>query len=340
MRVCCISYSVVFILARSQKNSKLAFYLRGLLAGVLPNQWYRQQLPRLLACVDESERAYIESRVAYYNKRQAGFEIDGQAATMSQLSPKKQSAYYYDLREVLRYFPANTLFHHEFGDVTRVPTVPCLVKSRPICGDNRNSVLLKLNSVRHYVFVNDETAFCDKKAMAVWRGKAKLNHPRSRLVQDWFRHPRCDVGQSNKVPIGDNPHKRKETLTIEEQLQFKYIISVEGNDVATNLKWILSSNSLCLMRKPRYETWFMEGLLRAGVHYVQLNEDFSDLDEKMRYFDAHPEQALAIIANANRWALQFKDARRERLISLLVMQKYRDLTGQAEQASELLPSQA
>ncbi len=333
-------FSVVLIVSLSQKNSKLAFYLKGLLSRLVPNQWFRQQLPSLLELGGEGDLGYIEARVAYYNKRQAEFVVGGKAKTLLSLSSKQQSAYYYDLRGVLRYFPRQAHFHHEFGDVIKVPEFPCILKSRPIAGDNHNSILLKLNSVRHYVFVKDGTAFIDKKPMVVWRGKAKPNHPRSRLVQDWFRHPRCDVGQSNKPPIGDNPRKRKDTLSIEEQLQFRYIISVEGNDVATNLKWIMSSNSLCFMPKPRYETWFMEGQLQAGVHYVQLKNDFTDIEEHMDYYNANPSEALAIIANANRWVEQFKNANRERMISLLVMQKYLELSGQSGQTQVLVPSQA
>ncbi|TOQ08578.1 glycosyl transferase family 90, partial [Vibrio parahaemolyticus] len=73
------------------------------------------------------------------------------------------------------------------------------------------------------------------------------------------------------------------------------ILSLEGMDVATNLKWIMSSNSLCFTPKLRYETWFMEGKLKAGVHFVQVKDDFSDLDEKMDYYLEHPDKAEEII---------------------------------------------
>ena len=46
---------------------------------------------------------------------------------------------------------------------THVPDEPGIVKSRPIEGDNACSVLLKLNKVRHYVFVKDSKAFATKK---------------------------------------------------------------------------------------------------------------------------------------------------------------------------------
>ena len=53
-----------------------------------------------------------------------------------------------------------------------------------------------------------------------------------------------------------------------------------------------------------------------------------DLEEKIDYYIAHPEQAQQIIDHANDFARQFYDSRRERFISLLVMKKYFEKTGQ------------
>ena len=79
-----------------------------------------------------------------------------------------------------------------------------------------------------------------------------------------------------------------------------------------------------MMRKPRYETWFMEGRLEPGVHYVALKDDFSDLEEKIAYYnqDQNLDEALAIIANAHQYVAQFLDPEQELVASLLVAQKY------------------
>ncbi len=117
-------------------------------------------------------------------------------------------------------------------------------------------------------------------------------------------------------------------MSIEEQLTYKFLLAIEGNDVATNLKWAMSSNSLVLMSKPTCETWFMEGRLEAGIHYVEVADDYSDLIEKMEYYIAYPEKAESIIKNAHAWVDQFRDQKRERLISLLVAKKYFEKSGQ------------
>ena len=94
----------------------------------------------------------------------------------------------------------------------------------------------------------------------------------------------------------------------------------------------MSSNSICVMPKPKYETWFMEGKLEAGVHYVEVNDDFSNAEEKINYYSKHTEEALHIIKNANAYVDQFKDSKREKLISLLVLDKYFSLSGQNQES--------
>ena len=98
--------------------------------------------------------------------------------------------------------------------------------------------------------------------------------------------------------------------------------------MATNLKWIMSSNSVAVMPRPTYETWFMEGRLVPDYHYIEIKADYSDLEERLHYYIAHPERAEAIIANAHRYVRQFRDRKREKLIALLVLDRYFRCTGQ------------
>ncbi len=60
----------------------------------------------------------------------------------------------------------------------------------------------------------------------------------------------------------------------------------------------------------------------------EVADDYSDLIEKMEYYIAHPEEAESIIKNAHAWVGQFRDQKRERLISLLVAKKYFEKSGQ------------
>jgi hypothetical protein len=50
--------------------------------------------------------------------------------------------------------------------------------------------------------------------------------------------------------------------------------------------------------------------------------------EKMEYYNKHEEEALEIIKNSNDWVHQFKDQKLEKIVSLLVLNKYFSATNQ------------
>ena len=76
------------------------------------------------------------------------------------------------------------------------------------------------------------------------------------------------------------------------------------------------------MAKPKIESWFMESKLVADYHYIEINDDYSNLEEKLNYYINNVDECLKIIENANTYVSQFKDYNREKLISLLVLEKY------------------
>ena len=184
---------------------------------------------------------------------------------------------------------------------------------------------MKLNKIRHFHFIDDERNFKDKKDMAVWRGNGMNSTTRQYFLENYYSVPIFNIGQ--RSPVIDKPWF-KGLMSIYDQLAYKFIFCIEGVDTATSIKWVMSSNSVCLMPKPKYETWFMEGKLQANIHYIEVNEDFSDAEEKIKYYIKNQDEALKIIKNANSYVNQFKNLKREKLISLLVMDKYFSLSGQ------------
>ncbi|MEQ6886317.1 glycosyl transferase family 90 [Salicola sp. Rm-C-2C1-2] len=311
---------------RYERNlHKLGYYLTALFDLLVPRSywlWHGQRLMEEYAALEPEAKAEVEARVAWYNRLEAPFNPGPEAIRPQQFSRRGQrSAYYLDFKRLLRCLPDDRPFRYEFGDVTWIPEYPSFVKSRPVApaGENANSVLLKLNQVRHYFMVPDHQEFRDKEPIAIWRGKGSQPQ-RKAFLERYHDSPLCDVGCNHEESIGKPWHTG--FMPASEQLGYRYIVSIEGNDVATNLKWILASNSLCLMRRPRYETWFMEGALEPDVHYACLADDHSDLEEQIRYYNAHPEAAEAIIRNAQAHVARFMDTRREWLISLLVMRRY------------------
>ncbi len=135
-----------------------------------------------------------------------------------------------------------------------------------------------------------------------------------------------NVGQTNRH-IEDVPWQLPK-MTIQEQMQYKFIACPEGNDVATNLKWVMHSNSLCIMPKPTCESWFMEGILKPGVHYAEVKSDFSDLENVMDHYLHNPEEAKRIITQANLHASRFHDPILEDIIGIKTLEKYFNYTNQ------------
>jgi hypothetical protein len=208
-----------------------------------------------------------------------------------------------------------------------IPKVPTFTKSRPLFGENKNAILLKWNKVRHFIFVKNDKKFEEKQNKIVWRGEvyAKQKH-RVRFLEMHYKKAICNIARVNKNNL--NSEWLKKRMTISEQLNYKFILSIEGYDVASNLKWIMSSNSIAVMPKPKFETWFMEGQLIPNYHYIAIKEDYSDLEEQLNYYIKNTKEAKAIINNANKHVAQFKNKLTEDLISLLVIKKYFEKTGQ------------
>ena len=317
----------VFSLFNNGKNPKWRYYLINYLKLLIPAVFYQKRAKRLLQeFPDRADKNYILDRVDYYNKLDHTKKLDKPISIGDfKLKDVNQKVYFFDAYPVLKSFPGHYQFCYAFGDVVHIPETPSILKSRPIAGDNQNSVLLKLNKVRHYIRVKEDKAFHQKKNRLVFRGKLDYKEKRKKFFEMYFDHPMCDLGDTQQKKI--NPDKWKVRKTdIHYLLQYKFILAIEGNDVASNLKWVMSSNSLAVMPEPEYETWFMEARLIPDYHYVAIKQDYSDLEEKLNYYTEHENKALHIIRNAKEYVDQFWDEEREDLISLLVMQKYFDKT--------------
>jgi hypothetical protein len=277
--------------------------------------------------VRRKNNEYITERVNYYNRLRKTCDID--ETEWNQLSIRlkdqkitSQKVYYLDSMTLTYYFPNILRWRLLPGDITYVPTVPSIVKSRPIGNDNANSVLLKMDKVRHFIFIKDKIPFVKKLDKAIFRGKVKNLDNRILFMNKFFDNSRFDCGAIDK----NVAEWVKPKISIYDHLKYRYIMSLEGNDVASNLKWIMSSNSIAVTPRLRNESWFMEGKLIPDYHYIEVRPDFSDLEQKLDYYSSHIDEANAIIAHAHEYVEQFKDKKREKIISLLVLEKYFNIT--------------
>jgi len=148
----------------------------------------------------------------------------------------------------------------------------------------------------------------DKKSTLIWRGavtgtddnsnkKALTTYvdggPRIQVVKNYYNAKITDVDvafEKESPTLASAPYEymneaelARPGVNMAGQLKYKYILMLEGNDVATGLKWQLASNSVVFMAKPTTVSFLMEDLLVPFVHYVPLKDDYSNLIEMVHW---------------------------------------------------------
>lgn len=318
-----------------RKNNKLTYWLRSLMMMVEPRSLMMRRKKRLLADferMNDAERKEIMARVDYYCSLPEGCCLPADAPTLADhrffTKPKltRHSVYFFDSYEYTRYFPQSLHWQIEEGDVSTEMTVPTVTKTRPVMKEASNNVLINMDKVRHFLFIDDPVRWEDKQGKVLFRGVIYSKENRRRFVEMYGDNPLCDLKDTDRNSTLPERFKTDKLMTLREHLDYRYIMSLEGNDVASNLKWVMSSNSIAVMPRPTCESWYMEGQLIPDYHYIEIAPDFSDLMEKIEYYEAHPEKAKEIIMHAHEWVDGFRSKDREHLVAILTMQKYLALT--------------
>lgn len=303
--------------------------MKNIISQYIPNKIYKSITEHQFSRLSKELKEASNDRIHYYYRLRPEATLEEQSLTVATFSKyvkrsdKKYSTYCYDLYPIVRLFKPDMRFAYAFGDVNHETSIPAFTKARPIIsnGQYSNSVIMRLNSIRHFVFVNDKMEWGKKTNQLVFRNVVEGKPHRIEYLLKTFDNPLCDSGETPKnAPV--MPDYAKPYLTMEEMLKYKFIACIEGNEVATNLKWVMSSNSIAVMPRPKFESWFMEATLIPDYHYIEIKDDYSNITEKLTYYISHPDEALAIIAHAHEYVEQFKDKRLEKWIQYQVARKY------------------
>eukprot|EP00978_Attheya_sp_CCMP212_P035253 scaffold152149_cov61-Attheya_sp.AAC.2 len=75
---------------------------------------------------------------------------------------------------------------------------------------------------------------------------------------------------------------------MEDLLEYKIIICLQGNDVSSGLKWQLWSRSVVIISPPTLTSWAMEELLVPWVHNIPMDAQGSNTEEMVQYFVIKP----------------------------------------------------
>jgi len=210
-----------------------------------------------------------------------------------------------------------------FGDRTHgiKETLPIITKARrSALSLAPQPIVWLLNKGRHYndlenyhrdiVKKGKEVPWSEKLSTVFWRGSTTFNKDTdtSRLdyLAQWINYDdnHTDIAFSKVVRIAGFKREYvkseyvREKQSLLEMNRYKYLLSIEGNDVATGLKWMLYSNSVVFMSRPTVATWAMEDLLVPFVHYIPLANDYSNLLEMVKWANEHDEACQEISKRA------------------------------------------
>jgi hypothetical protein len=216
-------------------------------------------------------------------------------------------------------------------DVTRVTTKECQTKHREVLnsvdgGGTFQPIIWKLATHRHYGYLSQiqmaDTPWHQKKDMSVFRGQLTgskdggydrhaddlqncKNMIRCRLVLKYHNSKLVDAKLTStrkriRDVLADVPLVGAK-IEVDGLLKYKALIMIEGNDVASGLKWALLSQSVVIMPPPKYTSWAMEELLQPWIHYIPLDDFATNIEERMQWVIDNDEEAQRIAERATLW---------------------------------------
>lgn len=313
------------------RRRPIGMWAGGLLMDMVPGGvLFRRRRNLLEGWEDRGDADYLRWRRDIYFPRQEEFCIPADDPTGVKLRNVNwrhfHSHYAFDARRALRYWPGEMRIRFCDGDVLSNPEAPALIKARRLDAPGASdAAILKLDSIRHFLTPHDNIPFRKKIPKLFFRGECHGKPARLEFLRRYQGSALCDIGDTARR----HPSEwQREPLPIPRQFNYRFILTLEGNDVASSLQWVMASGCVPVMPRPKVESWLMHSQLKAGVHYIEIADDYSDVEEKISHYVEHEAEAQTISEESTRWAGQFDDSRRELLVSLLVVEKYLRLSGQ------------
>lgn len=142
-----------------------------------------------------------------------------------------------------------------------------------------------------------------RKSQVVWRGASSgCEWPSLRLktIRELHGQPFADVCfVTGGWPENDNQipnHLFGDRLTIDEQLQYKYMLSIDGNGAASNIEWIFASGCVPIFVIGDGVDFWFRYLLQDGVNCILASP--TDIVERVQWLVDHDEEAEHLAQNA------------------------------------------
>lgn len=135
-----------------------------------------------------------------------------------------------------------------------------------------------------------EMPFADKDPRAVWRGSMN-NKVRGALINATKDKEWADVQMMTKDT----------RMHMAEFCKYQFPVHTEGNSWSGRLRYLQNCNSIVVVHQPlKYQAHYYDLLVPDGPNqnYIGVENDFSDLEEKIEHYRANPSEAARIAQNA------------------------------------------
>ena len=156
---------------------------------------------------------------------------------------------------------------------------------------------------RHYFYHNLYHSFRSfhrgipfhlKRPQLVYGGQDRGTH-HNFLVDRGIRVSPRQYFRQHVVPHHPWIHAPEGWMERRDQVHYKYVLDLDG--IASTwdaTAWKLNSGSVIFKTRSPWTQWFYDRYL-PNVHYVEVADDFSDIEERFQWCEAHPEECLAMI---------------------------------------------
>lgn len=145
----------------------------------------------------------------------------------------------------------------------------------------------------------------NKKSICVWRGNLEngTNHNffntegKHELNQRKYFKKLYDEKRFPKVDFEDAK------MSMKEQMNFKYILDIDGfSNTWDATVWKLYSGSVLFKLRSKWKQWYYDEL-REWDHYIPIENDFSDLNDKIEWCIHNEDKCIKITENAKQFVL-------------------------------------
>ena len=116
-------------------------------------------------------------------------------------------------------------------------------------------------------------------------------------ITSWNLRPRKYEGEPYLQTIERSEYPLSQKLNLQDQSNYKYILTLEGHVAAYRLSYELSTASVILLAGSKWKMWYYK-FLKPYIHYVPVAEDLHDLVKKVEWCINNDEKCENIALNA------------------------------------------